>query len=413
MDPVRNPYSPGAGTRPPALVGRDKEIDTMDVALQRLLLGRDARSQMLTGLRGVGKTVLLNEFELIADARGYFHEHLEVSEDGVLARGLVAAFRRVLLAMDAKRRVGQRVLRALGILKAFSLRFSPSGFDVTIDVEPILGPADSGDLASDLAALFVELGEVARDHESGMFVTIDELQYVDRPTLTALVVGLHRAAQLRLPITVAGAGLPSLANVTGEAKTYAERMFIFSRIDSLTEQLAAEALTTPATDEGVAWDPEGLQRILAITACFPYFLQTFGRAAWDVADGPDSITADDVERSIPLAMAELDDGFFRVRAERTNDTERRYLRAIAELGPGPVKSADVAALLGRTTNSLAPARDQLIKRALCFSPRFGDIDFTVPLFGDFMKRWRPAPPALEAQREGHSVQPGPASGLGG
>jgi hypothetical protein len=400
MDPVRNPYSPGAGTRPPALVGRDKEIDTMDVALQRLLLGRDARSQMLTGLRGVGKTVLLNEFELIADARGYFHEHVEVSEDGVLARGLVAAFRRVLLAMDAKRRVGQRVLRALGILKAFSLRFSPSGLDVTIDVEPIPGPADSGDLASDLAALFVELGEVARDHDSGMFVAIDELHYVDRPTLTALVVGLHRAAQLRLPITVAGAGLPSLANVTGEAKTYAERMFIFSRIDSLTEQLAAEALTTPAIDEGVAWDPEGLQRVLTITACFPYFLQTFGRAAWDVADGPDHITADDVERSIPLAMAELDDGFFRVRAERTNDTERRYLRAMAELGPGPVKSAEVAALLGRTTNSLAPARDQLIKRALCFSPRFGDIDFTVPLFGDFMRRWLPAPPALEPQRDG-------------
>jgi hypothetical protein len=400
MDPVRNPYSPGAGTRPPALVGRDKEIDTMDVALQRLLLGRDARSQMLTGLRGVGKTVLLNEFELIADARGYFHEHVEVSEDGVLARGLVAAFRRVLLAMDAKRRVGQRVLRALGILKAFSLRFSPSGLDVTIDVEPIPGPADSGDLASDLAALFVELGEVARDHDSGMFVAIDELHYVDRPTLTALVVGLHRAAQLRLPITVAGAGLPSLANVTGEAKTYAERMFIFSRIDSLTEQLAAEALTTPAIDEGVAWDPEGLQRVLTITACFPYFLQTFGRAAWDVADGPDHITADDVERSIPLAMAELDDGFFRVRAERTNDTERRYLRAMAELGPGPVKSAEVAALLGRTTNSLAPARDQLIKRALCFSPRFGDIDFTVPLFGDFMRRWLPALPALEPQRDG-------------
>jgi hypothetical protein len=392
MDPVRNPYSPGAGTRPPALVGRDREIDSMDVALQRLRLGRDARSQMLTGLRGVGKTVLLNEFELIAGGRGYFHEHLEVSEDGILARGLVAAFRRVLLAMDAKRRIGERVRRALGILKAFSLRFSTTGVEVTIDVDPIPGPADSGDLASDLAALFVELGEVARDHDSGVFVTIDELHYVDRLTLTALIVGLHRAAQLRLPIAVAGAGLPSLATVTGEAKTYAERLFVFSRVDSLTEQLAVEALTTPAADEGVAWDGAGLERIIDITCCFPYFLQAFGKTAWDVADGPDRITEEDVERSLPLAVAELDDGFFRVRAERTNDTERSYLRAMAELGPGPVRSADVARLLGRTTNSLAPARDQLIKRALCYAPRFGEIDFTVPLFDEFIKRWRPATP---------------------
>jgi hypothetical protein len=363
----------------------------MDVALQRLLLGRDARSQLLIGLRGVGKTVLLNEFELIAGGRGYFHEHLEIDENGLLTTGLIAAFRRVLLSMDAKRRVGERVKRALGILKAFSLRFGPSGLELSIDVDPILGPADSGELGLDLAALFVEIGEVARDHSCGVLLTMDELHYVDRVTLTPLIVGLHRAAQLRLPITVAGAGLPSLSQVAGEAKTYAERMFLFSRIESLPSDLAEDALTTPAADEGVRWQPAALERVIATTDGFPYFLQAFGKVAWDFADGPDEITLDDIVRSLPIAIAELDDGFYRVRAERTNDTECAYLRAMAALGPGLIKSADVAGLLRRTTNSLAPTRDQLIKQALCYSPRFGEIDFTVPLFGDFMKRWLPPP----------------------
>jgi len=388
MDPVRNPYSPGAGTRPPALVGRDLEIDAMDVSLQRLLLGRDGRSQMLTGLRGVGKTVLLNEFEHLAEARGFFHEHIEVSDDGVLAPALVAAFRRILLAMEAKRRIGERVRRALGILKAFSLRL-PEGVEINIDVDAVPGPADSGDLASDLAALFVELGEVARDHSTGILLTIDELHYVDLPTLTALVIGLHRATQLRLPITVAGAGLPSLANVTGDAKTYAERMFTFPRIGSLSIELAVEALATPAADEGVRWDDAALERVSSLTQCYPYFLQEFGKAAWDVADGPDRISEEDVERSVPVAVAALDDGFFRVRVARTNDSERRYLRAMAELGPGPVRSAEVAALLGKRTNAFAPTRDTLIKRAMCYSPRWGELEFTVPLFDQFMRRWIP------------------------
>ena len=368
MDPVRNPYSPGAGTRPPALVGRDREIEAMDVALQRLLLGRDGRSQMLTGLRGVGKTVLLNEFEQLAGGRDFFHEHIEVAEDGLLASRIAAAFRRVLLAMDAKRRIGERVRRALGVLKAFSLRI-PDGPELNIDVDLVSGPADSGDLASDLAGLFVELGEVARDHDTGVLITIDELHYVDLETLSALVVGLHRTAQLRLPITIAGAGLPSLATLTGEAKSYAERMFTFPRIGSLSVEQATEALVSPALDDGVTWDADALARVLDVTERYPYFLQEFGKEAWDVAEGPARITLDEVQRSIPVAIAELDDGFFRVRAGRTNDTERLYLRAMAELGPGTVRSADVAALLKRKTNALAPTRDALIKRTLCYSPR--------------------------------------------
>ena len=388
MDPVRNPYSPGAGTRPPSLVGRDREIETMDISLQRLLLGRDGRGQMLTGLRGVGKTVLLNEFEHLADARGYFHEHIELSDDGDLPSRLAAAFRRVLLSMDAKRRIGERARRSLGILKAFSIRL-PEGPELSIDVDAIHGPADSGDLATDLAGLFVELGEVARDHGTGVLITIDELQYVRRPVIEALVMGLHRATQLTLPITVAGAGLPSLAALTGEAKSYAERIFTFPIIGSLHRDQAIEAIEAPAADEGVAWTREALIRLIEVTRGYPYFLQEFGKAAWDVAEGPDVIARDDLERSIPVATAELDDGFFRVRTGRTNDRERAYLRAMAELGPGPVRSIEVAHLLGTKANALGPTRDGLLKKALCYAPRWGELDFTVPMFDTFLKRWIP------------------------
>ncbi len=388
MDPVRNPFSPGAGTRPPALVGREREIEAMDIALQRLRLGRDGRSAMLTGLRGVGKTVLLNEFELLADARGYFHEHLEVGEDGDLPPRLAAAFRRVLLSMDARRRIGERVVRALGVLKAFTIGL-PGGPELSIDVDAVHGPADSGDLATDLAGLFVELGEVARDHDTGVLITIDELHYVKRATLEALVMGVHRATQLALPITVAGAGLPSLAALTGEAKSYAERVFTFPVIDSLTGDQPRQALEVPVADEGVRWNAGALDRLVEVTRGYPYFLQEFGKQAWDAAEGPARITLDDVERSIPVATAELDDGFFRVRTGRTSDPERAYLRAMAELGPGPVRSVEVATLLGKKATALGPTRDGLLKKALCYSPRWGEIDFTVPLFDAFMKRWIP------------------------
>lgn len=388
MDPVANPYSPGAGTRPPALVGRDGEIEAMDVALQRLRLGRDGRSQLLTGLRGVGKTVMLNEFEHLATGRGYFHEHVEVGEDGDLTPRLAAAFRRILLAMDARKRIGERIRRALGVLKAFSIRL-PGGPEMSIEVDAVPGPADSGDLATDLSGLFVELGELARDHDTGVLLTIDELHYVSLAVLEALVMGLHRANQLRLPITVAGAGLPSLATLTGEAKSYAERMFTFPIIGSLRDEQAREALVVPAADDHVAWADAALDRVLEASQGYPYFLQEFGKQAWDAAEGPALITEDDVIRSMPVATAELDDGFFRVRTGRTSDPERAYLRAMAELGPGPVRSGEVAALLGKKTPALAPTRDGLLKKALCYSPRYGEIAFTVPLFDTFMKRWIP------------------------
>ena len=397
MDPVSNPYSPGAGTRPPALVGRDKQLADLDVAMQRLLRGRDGRGQLLTGLRGVGKTVLLNEFERIADRRGFFHHHIEVEEDGLLPGRIASAMRMVLLQMDARRRIGARVRRALGVVKAFSIKL-PDGPEFGVDIEPVSGPADTGDLAVDLAGLFVELGEVARDHECGVLLTIDELHYVPRRVLAALVLGLHRANQLALPVIIAGAGLPSLPTLAGEAKSYAERMFTFPEIGSLSETDAKRALADPAAEEDVEWEPEALDRVLTFTRGYPYFLQEFGKQTWDVAEGPTTITSSDAERAVPLAIADLDSGFFQVRTGRLTDNERSYLRAMAELGPGPMRSADVAQLLGKNTPAVGAVRDRLLKRALCYSPRWGELAFTVPMFDQFMKRWMPwsSPPPRRA-----------------
>jgi len=360
----------------------------MDIALQRQLLGASGRSQILTGLRGVGKTVLLNEFEDIGKGLGYQTAHLEISEDGVLTPLLVGALRRVLLDLEAKRRYGDAVRRALGVLKAFAFRF-PDGTQVSIDVETVSGPADSGDLASDLAGLFLEIGEVVQRHGTGLLLTIDELHFVDTKSLKALIMGNHRAAQKSLPIAIAGAGLPTLAARVGQAGSYAERMFTFPHVGSLPDDAAAAALEVPAADFGVRWTPDALERVLAISQGYPYFLQEFGAAAWRAANGPDVITADDVEASIPSATAQLDDGFFRVRIGRTSSSERMYLRAMAELGADPVRTVDVATLLGRATSSLGPTRDTLIKKALCYAPKWGHIAFTVPLFDQYLKRLMP------------------------
>lgn len=364
----------------------------MDVTLQRLLLGRNGRSQLLTGLRGVGKTVLLDEFSRIAGQLDYVHEHIEISEDGRLTLRLAAAMRRALIKIDTKKRVGEAVVRVLGLLKAFTLTL-PEGTSLNIDVPAVHGLTDSGDLAGDLAGLFEELGKLAKAHDTGVLITLDEMHYIPIGTLESLIMGLHRANQLGLPITVAGAGLPSLPAVAGEAKSYAERLFTFPTIDSLTEDEAAEALVAPAASEGVSWTDEAVTLLYQLSLGYPYFIQEFGRQAWDLADeDSQTITRDDVERSVRLAIDELDSGFFQVRTGKTTDQERAYLRAMAELGPGIVLSADVAKLMHKKTAQVGPVRDSLLKKALCYSPRHNELAFTVPMFDQFMKRWMPESP---------------------
>lgn len=388
MDRVRNPFTPGAGSQPPLLVGRDAQIETMSVAVQRMTLGRFERSLLLTGLRGVGKTVLLNEFGRVAHNNGWVHEHLEATEDTRVAGAVATLARRVLLELSLKERVKDRAQSALGALRAFVKVHVPTGDGgaLTIDFEPRPGLADSGDLDGDLGGVFKELAETALAGQTGVLLTIDELQYLSRNELGALIVGLHRVSQLGLPLLVAGAGLPSLPGLAGEARSYAERLFSYVEVDSLDHDDAHRALVEPVENEGAAWEPAAVEKVIALTEGYPYFLQEFGKQSWNLADGP-TITVGDVTASVTLALDELDRGFFRARIDKTTDTERDYLRAMASLdGPAPYKSGDVSAALGKKTTQTGPVRDSLIKRGLLFAPRHGFLAFTVPMFDQFIRR---------------------------
>lgn len=389
MDPVRNPYSPGAGSPPPALVGRSSELEAFDIAVQRLDIGRSAKSLMLIGLRGVGKTVLLMEFGKIARSHGWVHQQIEATEDIQFPEAMAMLVRKALLRLSASQRMADRARRAFGVLKSFQVRWGlPGGTDVTIGIDPEIGIADSGVLDDDLAELFLEVGAVAKDQGTGVLFTIDEIQYLSKEHLGALIVGLHRVSQEQLPFMVVGAGLPSLPALAGEAKSYAERLFAFTDVDSLDPEEARDALSVPAENEGVRWSRQALARAVEVAKGYPYFLQEFGKQAWDVAPGSDSIDDEDVEAAMPIAIDELDTGFFRVRIDRTSDGERAYMSAMASLGEGPYESGSVAEAMGKTTTQVGPVRDALIKRGLCYSPRYGLIDFTVPMFDEFVRRWQ-------------------------
>lgn len=388
MDRVRNPFTPGAGSRPPLLVGRDNELDAIEVAVKRLALGRFERSILLKGLRGVGKTVLLNEFGRIAEGEGWINSHFEATEDIRVATAMATVTRRVLLELSFKERAKDRARRALGALRSFVKVHIPTGQAGTlvIDFEARPGVADSGDLDGDLSGLFTEVGETAREAGTGVLLTLDEIQYLARSELSALIVGLHRVSQLGLPLLLAGAGLPSLPGLAGEARSYAERLFSYVDIGSLGPADARTALVQPVQDEGADWTEAAITRVLERTEGYPYFLQEFGKQAWNVADGP-TITLPEVDAAVALALDDLDRGFFRARIDKTTDAERDYLRAMAALGgPGPYKSGAVSRQMGKSTTQNGPVRDSLIKRGLCYAPRHGELAFTVPMFDGFVRR---------------------------
>ncbi len=387
MNPVRNPYSPGAGFPPPALVGRDEEKREFDIALQRMEIGRPARSFMLTGLRGVGKTVLLIEFGKMAQNRNWIFQRLEATEDTHFPEAVSTLARKAILQLSAKRRLADRARRAMGILRSFQLRWNiPEAGSIDATIDPVLGLADSGELDDDLADLFAEVGEFAREQSTGVLFTVDEVQFLAREHLSALIVGLHRISQELLPLMVVGAGLPSVPSLAGNAKSYAERLFKFSVIDSLNTGEAADALKLPALNEGVEWSADALGLVVDKAEGYPYFLQEFGKRTWDAADGPQLIRVEDAEAAIPVANDELDTGFFAVRLDRTTPAERDYLFAMASFGQGPYQSGDIARSMGKRTTQVGPTRDSLIKRGLCYSPSHGVINFTVPMFDRYVRR---------------------------
>ena len=382
-----NPYAPGAGTPPPALTGRQAELDQFALLLDRLVNGQPEKSIVLTGQRGIGKTVLLERFAEIASESGWFHDYYEVTSDASLPAAVARMTRRVLLGMSLKERLKERATGALRVLKAFTLTIG--GTVVNVDVDAALGMADSGDLAEDLRDVLIELGTVAAAGDTGVVFFLDEVQFVDRAEYEALIVALHRVAQKNLPVAIVAAGLPLLPQIGGKTKPYAERMFDYRTIGRLPEPAAEDALVIPAASLGVSYDPDALSLIYELTEGYAYFLQEYGRRVWLVSDEA-RITRDQVEFAHPVVQQYLDEGFFDVRMSGLSRTKRKYLAALADLGDGPQRTADVTTRAGyRTPQQAAPIRDSLIKEALVYVPERGRIDFTVPQCAAYMRRVHP------------------------
>jgi hypothetical protein len=390
MDPVANPYAPGAGTPPPELAGRDELLERMRVALERIRRGRPAKSVLMVGLRGVGKTVLLDTMRDEAEAQGIQTLRIEAPEDRSLPALLAPQLRQALLRLSQKesaRDLAERALRGLaGFVGALKVKYDD--IEVGLDFPPEPGLADNGDLEHDLQALLEAVGAAARSADTALIMFVDELQYVSEEQLAALIVALHRAAQRKLPVSLVGAGLPQLRARMGRAKSYAERLFDFPEVGPLDSAAAMQALSKPAEDEGVAYEDDALTAIVRETQGYPYFLQEWGKHVWDAA-ARSPITRDDVALASTTAVAALDESFFRVRFDRSTPAEKRYLRAMAELGPGPHRSGDVADVLNRKVASVAPTRNTLISKGMVWSPSHGDTAFTVPLFDEFMRRIMP------------------------
>lgn len=387
MDPLTNPYAPGAGTRPPELAGRQELIDKASVAMGRLAAGRSARGLILHGLRGVGKTVLLQRMRLDASALDYVTVPIEAPENRSLPSILLPALRAAVIRNSSGARAKAGFRKFLSVIAAFanSVKWKYDDVEVSLDVEPSKGVADSGDLENDLGELLFELGEVARKNQTVVGIYLDELQYVAEKELGALIAALHRISQELIPVMVFAAGLPQLLGQLGEAKSYAERLFDFQLIDRLTPKDAARAIVVPAEELSVTYVAEAVEHVIEQTQCYPYFLQEWGLHAWQIAS-ESPITLDDAQAASESAIAHLDSSFFRVRFDRLTPQEKRYMRAMAELGSGPHRSGDVAEVMNRSVQSLGPCRSSLIKKGMAFSPSHGDIAFTVPLFEGFMKR---------------------------
>jgi hypothetical protein len=389
MDPRRNPFAPGAGSRPPELAGRETVLENVSIALDRIRNGRHAQSAILTGLRGVGKTVLLNEMRRTAEGEGIVTVPIEAPEGQSLPAMLVPALRTALLKLDRGQAAMTLAKRGLGALARFvkAFKLSYGELEASINLGEI-GIADNGDLESDLIDLIDLAGAAAGERGTALVLFIDELQYVQERELAALITALHRARQNDRPITLVAAGLPQLAGQMGKAKSYAERLFLFTSIGPLDNEAATSAIVHPIEAEECSIESAAIAKILDVTQGYPYFLQEWGKQCWDAADQC-PITANDVDLAYPTAIAALDDSFFRVRFDRLTPSEKRYLRAMADLGAGPYNSTAIAEYLDRKPSSFGPVRASLVAKGMIYTPGYGQSAFTVPLFDAFMRRTMP------------------------
>ena len=394
MDPLHNPFSPGAGTPPPELAGRDDILKQALMALARIKKGRAEKSVLLIGLRGVGKTVLLHKISEMAKEQGYKAVMIEAHENKSLPALLLPYLRQVLFALDKGEMVSAKVKRGLRVLKSFigGLRVKINEIEFGLDIDAEKGAADSGDLEADLAEVFIALGEAAQDRHTAIAIIIDELQYLSEEELSSLIMAVHKVSQKSLPLVVIGAGLPQLVGKAGRSKSYAERLFDYPVVGPLEKEDAKKALQEPALSEGVSFTNDALDEIVRVTEGYPYFLQEWGYQAWNIAE-KSPIELDVIKRATKASITRLDQSFFRVRLDRLTPREKDYLRALAELGADPQRSGDIAEKLGVEVNRVAPLRNGLIKKGMIYSPAHGDTAFTVPLFEAFMKRTMPNPPA--------------------
>ncbi|MFZ4524636.1 MAG: AAA family ATPase [Chlorobium sp.] len=391
MDPICNPFSPGAGSPPPELAGRDALLEQAHILFGRVRRKKPEKSLLMMGLRGVGKTVLLNEMKRMAEQDGYRTIFVEASENKLLAVLLVPLLRTLLFELDRMAGTGNKVRRGLAVLMSFigAIKVSVGEFDVGLDIDPERGAADSGDLEVDLTNLFIAVGEAAVERNCAVAILIDEIQYLSSLELNALIMAMHKMQQLQLPLALVGAGLPILAGMAGDAKYYAERLFNFPDIGPLEEEDANLALQDPVQKEGVEFEAAALHEIYRLTKGYPYFLQEWGYQVWNQADSS-PITLHLVQQTTELVVHRLDKNFFKVRFDRLTDGEKRYLRAMAELGQGPYRTANISELLGvESSATLSPVRSKLIKKGMIYSPAHGLMAFTVPVFDEFMRRSMP------------------------
>ena len=388
MKALTNPYTPNAGAEPQAVVGRDDQLESFTLLLARIEAGRTEQSMIITGLRGVGKTVLLGQFRTKALERDWVVVELEVSknDESEFRRDMASRLRTALFELSPRARWTERFRHAAAVLQSFTLSVDAKGtWSAGLDVDAVEGFADHQNLALDLTDVFLAIGQAASEGGRGVVLLFDEIQFLNKQQLEAVIEALHKMVQRKLPITLVGAGLPQIAELAGDAKSYAERLFTFPAIDVLAPEDARTALSRPAQDEGARYTDEALSEAVTITGGYPYFLQELGYAVWTVAEGP-VISRDDVLAAVPGYEAKLDESFFRVRLDRATALQRSYLRAMAQLGPQPHKASDVAEVMRRTSQNLAPTRAELINMGLLYTPEHGYAAFTVPHFDRFSMR---------------------------
>jgi hypothetical protein len=390
MNPVANPFSPGAGTQPPELAGRADVLKDVDTTLQRIKLGVFSRSSVFVGLRGVGKTVLLNRVRDMADERGFMTVFIEAHEEKPLPVLLLPHLRKVLIKLNTYEQVSDVARRGLRVLKSFASGFKAKvtlsdQIDIELGIEPEAGTADSGDLEHDLGELLVAVAEAAKARGDAICLLIDELQYLSEREMSALIMGLHQVSQKNLPLITYAAGLPLILGLAGRSKSYSERLFTFPKIGVLDDSSARQALEIPVAAKGAEFSPEATEAILEKTGRYPYFLQQWGYETWNTAQSS-PITVSDVQAATIRAVAQLDDSFFRVRFDRLTKREKVFLFAMVSVGGEQQRSGDIAEKLGVKATSIGPLRSSLIRKGMIYSPSHGDNAFTVPLFDEFLRR---------------------------